>query len=306
VHVDGPLLDLARRVMGQAETAKKGSALLEAWASTPPPNGGGEDPTTTTSTLAPIGRGGVTTAVHSRWLHRWQRVWLAALRDDGGDRGGGGSINGPHGPSYAGARAYVLGEPDILMTCVGSAAAGIDPRVWAYLRVLYADSEDDLRKHGYSPTTLQSPSAMLDGPPERHAIRTLMGILGVALSGYETDLEDDCTRLRLGVQLSGRGGAGVTGTGTGTGPGTGGAVMNEFKRGDFRDPVKTARTHLRRALGGAPPPPLSVQLMGTGLGVCYFDDHHHHHHHHHQYHHHHHHHHLRATLPPLTPFTSSF
>jgi hypothetical protein len=296
--VDGPLLDLARLVMGQAETAKKGSALLEAWAPTPPANGGGEDPTTTgtstgtgtgtttgTSALAPIGRGGVATTVHSRWLQRWQRVWLAALRGDSGDRGGGGSVSDPHGSSCATPGAFVPGEPDLLMTCVGSAATGIDPRVWAYLRVLYAESEDDLRRHGYSPTTLQSPSAMLDGPTERRAIRTLIGILGVALSSYETDLKDDCTQLRLGVLLSGRGDAGATGTGTDTdtGTGAGSTVMNESKRGGLRDPVKTARRLLRQALGVAPPPPppLSVQLMGMGLGVSYFFNHQHHHHHHH-------------------------
>ena len=78
----------------------------------------------------------------------------------------------------------------------GSTVSGIDERLWAYLRILYAQSEDDLVGHGYTPSSVGRIGSMLAVARERSVIRTLIGILGIALSAYETDVRTDVLQLR--------------------------------------------------------------------------------------------------------------
>jgi hypothetical protein len=68
---------------------------------------------------------------------------------------------------------------------------GIDPRLWAYLRILYTAQEETLLRHGYDPWLLQQSGSLLTLPVEAHVLRTMMGIVAMALSSYETRLEQD-------------------------------------------------------------------------------------------------------------------
>ena len=74
----------------------------------------------------------------------------------------------------------------------------IDSRLWALLRVLYSPNEQSLLDHGYTPFTLGNPGSMLDYPTEAAVMKTLVGVLGVLLGGYPTDIESDIALMQSG------------------------------------------------------------------------------------------------------------
>jgi hypothetical protein len=75
------------------------------------------------------------------------------------------------------------------MSVGGPSVTNIDPRLWAYLRILYAKKEGDLTKHGYTPFTLQNAGSMLSADIEAEVIKTLVGISGVILRIYGSSMK---------------------------------------------------------------------------------------------------------------------
>jgi hypothetical protein len=75
------------------------------------------------------------------------------------------------------------------MSVGGPSVTNIDPRLWAYLRILYAKKEEDLTKHGYTPFTLQNAGSMLSADIEAEVIKTLVGISGVILRIYGSSMK---------------------------------------------------------------------------------------------------------------------
>lgn len=75
--------------------------------------------------------------------------------------------------------------------------AGVDGRLWAFLRVLYARSEDDLLSHGYDPFSLQSCASMLGAEQECDVLKTLIGLHAIVLRVYGPDLDDDIHALKV-------------------------------------------------------------------------------------------------------------
>lgn len=76
----------------------------------------------------------------------------------------------------------------------------VDSRLWAMLRVMYSEHEDDLRRHGYDPFVLQSPGSLLTPAVEAHVIKTMIGMLLIILRSYGTDVERDIDHLSRGVK----------------------------------------------------------------------------------------------------------
>jgi hypothetical protein len=58
----------------------------------------------------------------------------------------------------------------------GNDISNIDPRLWAYLRILYSKDETDLTKHGYTPFSVQNPGSVLSSEIECQVVKTLIGI----------------------------------------------------------------------------------------------------------------------------------
>ena len=79
------------------------------------------------------------------------------------------------------------------MSIGGLSASNIDPRLWAYLRILYAKSESDLTKHGYTPFTLQSAGSVLSADIEAQVIKTMVGIVGVLIHISSADMKVGAT-----------------------------------------------------------------------------------------------------------------
>lgn len=75
------------------------------------------------------------------------------------------------------------------MSIGGLTASNIDPRLWAYLRILYAKSESDLTKHGYTPFTLKSAGSVLSADIEAQVIKTLVGIVGFLIHIGSSDMK---------------------------------------------------------------------------------------------------------------------
>lgn len=71
----------------------------------------------------------------------------------------------------------------------GPGISNIDPRLWAFLRILYAKNEDDLLKHGYTPFTLQGAGSALSSDIEIQVVKTLVGVVGVILRVYGSDMK---------------------------------------------------------------------------------------------------------------------
>ena len=71
----------------------------------------------------------------------------------------------------------------------GPSISNIDPRLWAYLRILYARNEEDITKHGYTPFTLQAAGSILSADIETQVIKTLVGIVGIILRVYGSDMK---------------------------------------------------------------------------------------------------------------------
>ena len=65
----------------------------------------------------------------------------------------------------------------------------VDPRLWAFLRILYSKKEDDLLKHGYTPFSLMSAGSVLSADIEAQVIKTLVGVTGVLLRVYGSDMK---------------------------------------------------------------------------------------------------------------------
>jgi len=167
VSCDAYMLDTARVVMGQTKQSSdwSGSSVFGSLSTTASSfnvstNG---DPR-----VVAFGRGG--DKFDERWLQNWQLVWLSAL-----------GLQGP-GASFA-------------MTIGAATPSSIDPKLWAFLRVLYSQSEKELTDHGYDPFILQAPGSMLSPRAEAHVIRTLVGIVAVMLRVFGTDLDRDMLML---------------------------------------------------------------------------------------------------------------
>jgi hypothetical protein len=119
--------------------------------------------------LRPIGIG--SDKFEDRKLAVWQIDWMKAL--------------GFYGPGA-----------DTSVVIRGDDVNGIDPRLWAYLRILYAQSEADITSHGYDPFTLQSRSSYLSLEIEVNVLKTVVGILAVVLRSFGSDLLHDLYSLK--------------------------------------------------------------------------------------------------------------
>ena len=71
----------------------------------------------------------------------------------------------------------------------GPSITNIDTRLWAYLRILYAKSEDDITKHGYTPFSLQATGSGLSAEIEKEVVKTLVGVVGIILRVYGSDMK---------------------------------------------------------------------------------------------------------------------
>ena len=71
----------------------------------------------------------------------------------------------------------------------GPSITNIDTRLWAYLRILYAKSEDDITKHGYTPFSLQATGSVLSAEIEKEVVKTLVGVVGIILRVYGSDMK---------------------------------------------------------------------------------------------------------------------
>jgi hypothetical protein len=111
-----------------------------------------------------IGRGG--NMIMDRWLNGWQVQWLNAL-----------DLRGPNA--------------NFTMSISGNNIDGIDGKLWAYLRILYTEKEQDLTKHGYDPFLLQSHGSVIDTFSESHVLTTIIGILAILVNIGGSDLTTD-------------------------------------------------------------------------------------------------------------------
>lgn len=82
------------------------------------------------------------------------------------------------------------------MNMGGNEISNIDPRLWAYLRILYSKEESDLTKHGYNPFSVQKPGSVVSAEIETQVVKTLIGIVGIILREYGSDVESDLRELR--------------------------------------------------------------------------------------------------------------
>lgn len=108
-----------------------------------------------------------------RWLHNWQVQWLQALR-----------LRGPNADFTVVFKNKVAG------------LAGIDGRLWAFLRIVYASSEEELLRNGYDPWLIQQPGSMISAEREAEVLKTMIGILAVMLRSFGTSLDTDIQSLR--------------------------------------------------------------------------------------------------------------
>jgi hypothetical protein len=72
----------------------------------------------------------------------------------------------------------------------------VDGRLLAFLRVLYSPKEQDLLRHGYTPFTLQEQGSMLSSLLEAQVVKTAVGVMGLMLTGYPTDVETDVAMMQ--------------------------------------------------------------------------------------------------------------
>lgn len=162
--LDAPMIDMSRAIMGQCIYSSTFKVEEK----------GDKEQSQRSSSLVPIGRGG--DRYNERWLHPWQLIWLRAL----------GLINYSSNANFAMKISTVGGKPVI------------DGRCYAAFRVLYAKEEEDLEKHGYTPTTLCSIGSMMDPEIEKEVLRTLAGMVTVLLVVYGTSVDTDIFALRSG------------------------------------------------------------------------------------------------------------
>ena len=129
--------------------------------------------------IAKIGRGA--DRLDPLWLHGWQIIWLRAI--------------GLFGP--------VLPESSITMILRSPQSKEfIDPRLWACLRVLYAEEEADLVRYGYDPFTLQAMGSLVSSDIEVHVLRTLIGLVAICLRIFTSDVASDIEMLKTGRIVS--------------------------------------------------------------------------------------------------------
>jgi hypothetical protein len=127
-----------------------------------------EYPIGSTSSTAPIGRGNA--GFFPEWMQQWQLQWLAVLRLHGSN---------------------IMTHTSIK----GTSLDGIDGRIWAALRVIYADSEDDLLRHGYNPFILQTAGSITSAAIESRVLKTMIGLLAIILNSLESDMKSDVESL---------------------------------------------------------------------------------------------------------------
>ena len=116
------------------------------------------------SRLVSIGSG--SDRFQDRRLAAWQVEWLRVL-----------NIYGP--------------SANTVMQMRGKDISGVDPRLWALLRIIYARQEEDLTRHGYDPFTIQAMGSFVSLDIEVAVLKTIVGILAVMLRSFGTDLTND-------------------------------------------------------------------------------------------------------------------
>mmetsp|Transcript_12843 Transcript_12843/g.12480 ORF Transcript_12843/g.12480 Transcript_12843/m.12480 type:complete len:672 (+) Transcript_12843:150-2165(+) len=158
VSCDASMLNTARSVMGQCYTQDEYNN-----------NNKIDSKIENTSKIGLIGRGGA--KVNDIWLHQWQQYWLSAI-----------NLYGP--------------KVQYGMDMGGNDISNIDPRLWAYLRILYSKDEFDLTKHGFDPFSVQNPGSVLSAEIESQVVKTLIGIVGIILREYGSDVESDLRALK--------------------------------------------------------------------------------------------------------------
>ena len=119
---------------------------------------------------------------NENFLRIWQVYWLRCLGLSG------------RGRDYR--MQIKTGQSRRDIAAGGTASGPIDPRLWAFLRILYAPQEENLLAFGYTPFTLGAPGAMLDCAHEAEVIKTIVGVLGVEMGRYSTDIESDVALLQ--------------------------------------------------------------------------------------------------------------
>lgn len=128
-----------------------------------------------------------------RSLREWQKVWLQCLDMD--------NIGTLPKEVTFGSLARVEHARGVTQAAAKDANPRhtIDPRLLAFLRVIYSTHEADLLVHGYTPFTLQSSGSMLAAPVEAHVTRTLIGMLFLVLRSYGTSLVQDVKLMKTGL-----------------------------------------------------------------------------------------------------------
>jgi hypothetical protein len=102
-------------------------------------------------------------------LYLWQITWLKCLR--------------------------LLGPAKDNKMLIGGNPENIDGRLWAYLRILYASTEESLVMHGYNPFTLNDSGSFTSMQLESHVVKTMIGICLVTLQRFGTQVEQDILSL---------------------------------------------------------------------------------------------------------------
>ena len=221
--VDGLILDAARVVMGQSRVDLLASTdesmrleardmVLKQANSNAPNNGrlasirkrgsaisssGGGHLSTNFTSFCPWGANDARDLRYNEnFLHLWQIYWLRCLHLSGPSRNyqmhirlntnkDGKVCQGSH--EIEGAEGDTHGDGN--NQCV-------DGRLLALLRVIYSRRESDLLLHGYTPFSLKAEGSMLSNFLEANVIKTVIGIMGLALTKYHTDIEQDVALLQ--------------------------------------------------------------------------------------------------------------
>lgn len=114
--------------------------------------------------------------LHSQALSPWQQYWLRSLDLYGGNN-------------------QIL---EMKIGCVGEGGQQltVDPRLRAYLRILYTAKEEHLLQQGYTPQDMLLPTSIVSLQQEAHVIRTMIGMLALLLRSFGSDIEKDMNYLR--------------------------------------------------------------------------------------------------------------
>lgn len=234
INCDAHMLNTARTCTGQSSGLDEDKVISpQSWVPTPSTSSTSPG---ATSTLR-IGRGSEN--YHELWLSQWQLQWLRAL-----------NLYGP--------------TANFAMRIGGPTIDKIDGRLWAFLRIIYSQSEEELLSHGYDPFLLQEPGSIVSTKVEAQVVKTLVGIVGVILSMFKTDLDADLIELVSDQPLE-----------AGSHPHHSSLSNDGPTVASSRTDIVTGVQKLLRGLFGVPepPPPLPKsptlrRMMGLGLGLA--------------------------------------